>query len=49
MAQLLVGAQLPFAALEDVEDVKEPSASVDALGILRELAAAWKRLAVADE
>lgn len=48
MEQLLVGAAMPFAAVEDVEDVSEPDDTVDALGILRELAAAWKRLALAE-
>ena len=49
MEQLLVGATMPFAAVEDVEEVDEPSDTVDALGILRELAAAWKRLALAED
>lgn len=48
MEQLLVGAAMPFAAIEDVEEVNEPEDTVDALGILRELAAAWKRLALAE-
>jgi hypothetical protein len=49
MAQLVVGAQMPFAAVEDVEEVAENDGAVDALGILRELAAAWKRLVVAED
>jgi hypothetical protein len=49
MAQLLVGAPMPFVAVEDVEDVAENDGRVDGLGILRELAAAWKRLAVAED
>ncbi len=48
MEQLLVGAAMPFAAVEDVHEVDEPNDTVDALGILRELAAAWKRLALAE-
>jgi len=49
MEQLVVNATMPFAALEDVEDVAENDDTVDALGILRELAAAWKRLVVAED
>jgi len=49
MEQLVVGAAMPFAAVEDVEEVHEQGDSVDALGILRELAAAWKRLVVAED
>jgi hypothetical protein len=49
MAQLVVGAPMSFAAVEDVEAVEERSDTVDALGILRELAAAWKRLAIAED
>jgi hypothetical protein len=48
MAQLVVGAPMSFAAVEDVEEVEEPTDRVDGLGILRELAAAWKRLAIAE-
>lgn len=49
MAHLVVGAEMPFAAVEDVEAVAENDGAVDALGILRELAAAWKRLVVAED
>ena len=43
--QQLVNGSTAFAAAEDVEDdVHENRGQVDALGILRELAAAWKRL-----
>lgn len=49
MEQLVVGAVMPFAAVEDVEEVHEENDTVDALGILRELAAAWKRLVVAED
>ena len=41
-----------IASLEDVEDIEEldpREAEVDALGILRELASAWKRLVLADD
>jgi hypothetical protein len=49
METLLVSAPLPFAAAEDIEDVvEEREDAVDAVGILRELAAAWKRLALAE-
>ncbi len=50
METLLVGAPLPFAAAEDIEEVIEEreEEGVDAVGILRELAAAWKRLALAE-
>lgn len=49
MEHLLVGAAMPFAAIEDIEEVSEPDDTVDALGILREIAAAWKRLALAED
>jgi hypothetical protein len=45
----LVSAATPFAANDDVEEVKERDDGVDALGILRELAAAWKRLVVVED
>lgn len=44
----LVHAPVPFASADDIEEVDEREDAVDALGILRELAAAWKRLALAD-
>ena len=44
--QLIVNGAMPLAAVEDVEEVHEHNDGVDALGILRELAAAWKRLVV---
>lgn len=44
----LVNAPVPFASAEDIEEVDERDDAVDALGILRELAAAWKRLALAE-
>lgn len=44
--QSLVHAPSPFASLADVEDVEDDA--VDPVGLLRELAAAWKRLAVAE-
>lgn len=44
----LVNAPMPFVAAEDIEEVDEREDAVDALGILRELAAAWKRLALAE-
>lgn len=54
MEQLVVnaGSMTLLASVEDVEEIEEhasPDAGVDALGILRELAAAWKRLAVAED
>ena len=48
MQHLVVGASA-MASVSDVEEIDEPSAEVDALGILRELAAAWKRLVLADD
>ena len=47
MNQTLVGPP-PFASLEDVEEVSEPDDGVDPVGILRELASAWKRLVLAE-
>lgn len=44
----LVHAPVPFAAADDIEEIDEREGAVDAVGILRELAAAWKRLALAD-
>ena len=44
--QLMVNGAMAFAAVEDVEELQEENDTVDALGILRELAAAWKRLGV---
>jgi PilZ domain-containing protein len=44
----LVNAAVPFACADDIEEVDERDDGVDALGILRELAAAWKRLALAE-
>jgi hypothetical protein len=49
MEQLVLNAAMPFAAVEDVEDLEEQDDAVDALGILRELAAAWKRLVLAPD
>jgi hypothetical protein len=49
MNQILVGPA-PFASLEDVEDVDAPEVpeeGVDPVGILRELASAWKNLVLA--
>ncbi len=45
----LVHVEPPFASSDDIEQVEEPTnaenaENVDALGILRELASAWKRL-----
>ena len=53
MNQMLVGP-MPLASLADVEQVEgveEPASSrgIDPVGILRELASAWKRLALVDE
>jgi len=49
MNHMLVGPT-PLASLDDVEVLDEGTAfGVDPVGILRELAAAWKRLALADE
>ena len=48
MNQMLVGPS-PLASVDDVEQVEEPSSGIDPVGILRELASAWKRLALADE
>jgi len=50
MNQMLVGP-MPLASLADVEEVEEPASSrgIDPVGILRELASAWKRLALVDE
>jgi hypothetical protein len=45
----LVTAAAPFASTDDVEEVKERDDGVDALGILRELAAAWKRLVLVED
>lgn len=45
--QHLVHAEPPFASAEDIEEIQETPASpgtVDTVGILRELASAWKRL-----
>jgi hypothetical protein len=47
--QLIVNGAMPLAAVEDVEEVNEQNDGVDALGILRELAAAWTRLVVVAE
>ena len=49
MNQLLVGPP-PLASLEDVQQVEEPESAggIDPVGILRELASAWKRLALAE-
>jgi hypothetical protein len=44
----LVHAAVPFACAADIEEIEEREDAVDALGILRELAAAWKRLAIAE-
>ena len=44
----LVNAPVPFASADDIEEVDEREDAVDALGILRELAAAWKRLALVE-
>ncbi|MDB5214808.1 MAG: hypothetical protein JWO86_2735 [Myxococcaceae bacterium] len=44
----LVNAPVPFASAADIEELDEREDAVDALGILRELAAAWKRLALVD-
>lgn len=50
MNQLLLGP-MPLASLDDVEHVDEapPAGAIDPVGILRELASAWKRLALAAE
>lgn len=49
MQHMLVGPS-PCAALEDVvDDADEPANEVDALGILRELASAWRRLVLPEE
>jgi len=53
MNQMLVGP-MPLASLADVEQVEEveehaSSRGIDPVGILRELASAWKRLALVDE
>jgi hypothetical protein len=42
--QQLVAGSTSFASAEDVEIVEEREAEVDPVGILRELATAWKRL-----
>ena len=53
MHEILVGpAPRPdggatYASLEDVEEVPERESAVDPVGILRELASAWKRLSLA--
>jgi hypothetical protein len=50
MNQILVGfpdGNATYASLEEVQGVSEPSDGVDPVGILRELAAAWKSLVVA--
>ncbi|HSO37445.1 MAG TPA: PilZ domain-containing protein [Labilithrix sp.] len=49
MNQMLVGPP-PLASLEDVQQVDEPESGggIDPVGILRELASAWKRLALAE-
>jgi hypothetical protein len=46
MNQILVGPAA-LASLDDVEEVPEADTSVDPVGILRELASAWKRLTLA--
>ncbi len=49
MNQFLVGPP-PLASIADVEQLEEtpPASAIDPVGILRELASAWKRLALAD-
>jgi hypothetical protein len=47
MEQLVVDSAMPLASVDDV--VEDRDDTVDALGILRELAAAWKRLVVAED
>lgn len=42
----LVNAPMPFASVADIEEISDDE--VDPVGILRELAAAWKRLALAE-
>jgi hypothetical protein len=42
----LVHAPSPFASLADIEDVRDDQ--VDPVGLLRDLASAWKRLALAE-
>ena len=42
--QQLVNGSVSFASGDDIEEVEEPETEVDPVGILRELAAAWKRL-----
>jgi hypothetical protein len=50
MEQLVVGAApASFAAIDDVEEVDESETAVDPVGILCELAAAWKRLVLAED
>ncbi len=44
----LVNAPVPFACAADIDIIEEREDAVDALGILRELAAAWKRLALVE-
>ena len=46
MQQLVMGSAsyASFASSDDVEEVEEKQDEVDAVGILRELASAWKRL-----
>ena len=46
--QNLVHAPAPFVAAEALEELEEPNPNVDPVGILRELAAAWKRLTASD-
>lgn len=50
--QHLVHAEPPFASAEDIEQIQETPRSpgaVDTVGILRELASAWKRLVLSHD
>ena len=49
MQQILLGPSASFASIEDVEEDTAAEEEVDPVGILRELAAAWKRLVLPED